>query len=162
MSFEDLFNLYEKQTETVSNNAEPVSSPKKGVPMAKNKAKENKSAAPGYLAKANFASKKYLGTVGRPVAVAAATTAGVYAYGQKYVDGGIELQTAAISGVATAAAVEGIFYLWGDDTQLRVEEAVGTIASNPKESVKLVMEAFEDVDFEGLLTDAEEKKTKSS
>lgn len=156
MSFEDLYNIYEKQqnTETVSNNADPVSSPKKGVPMAK-KAKENKSA--GYLAKANFASKKYLGSVGRPVAVAAATTAGVYAYGQKYVEGGIELQSAAIGGVATAAVIEGVFYLWGDDTQLQVENAVGTLAANPKESVKLVMAAFEDLDLE-----ADSSKAKAS
>jgi hypothetical protein len=160
--FEDLYNIYKNQnTETVSNNADPVSSPAKGVPMAKNKAKENKSAAPGYLAKANFASKKYLGSVGRPVAVAAATTAGVYAYGQKYVDGGIELQTAAISGVATAAVVEGVFYLWGDDTQLQLEKAVGTVASNPKESVKLVMAAFEDLDLDSLVQ-ADSSKAKAS
>lgn len=162
MSFEDLYNIYEKQqnTETVSNNADPVSSPTKGVPMAK-KAQENKSAAPGYLAKANFASKKYLGSVGRPVAVAAATTAGVYAYGQKYVEGGIELQTAAISGVATAAVVEGVFYLWGDDTQLQMEKAVGTLAANPKESVKLVMAAFEDLDLDSL-AQADSSKSKAS
>ena len=159
--FEDLYNIYKNQnTETISNNADPVSSPTKGVPMAKNKAK-NKSAAPGYLAKANFASKKYLGSVGRPVAVAAATTAGVYAYGQKYVDGGIELQTAAISGVATAAVVEGVFYLWGDDTQLQVENAVGTVAANPKESVKLIMAAFEDLDLDSL-AQADSSKAKAS
>lgn len=89
----------------------------------------NNNNKPGLLAKANFHSRNALGAVGRPVAVAVGAGFGAAAIGQKFDVGFLQdgYNCAAV-GIGTAAAVEGAFYLWGDDTDLRTAQAVNVSA----------------------------------
>ena len=84
---------------------------------------------PGILAKANFHSRNALGTVGRPVAVAVGSAFGASAIGSKFDIGFLQdgYNCAAV-GIGTAAVVEGTFYMWGDDTDLRTARAVNVSA----------------------------------
>ena len=91
------------------------------------------------IAKANRFSKRHLGTIGRPVAVAGAAGVGTYLVAPKL---GVEALTgvgpAVAVGVGAAAAVEGIFYFWGQPTpEMRVENLIDSARENiPPEAFK--------------------------
>lgn len=91
------------------------------------------------IAKANRFSKRHLGTVGRPVAVAGATGVGTYMIAPKL---GVEALTgvgpAVAVGVGAAAVVEGVFYFWGQPTpEMRIENLIDSARENiPPEAFK--------------------------
>lgn len=93
-----------------------------------NMAKKSRKPSTGLLAKANYKSKKVLGSVGRPVTVAAATGYGAYAAGQKFdVEFLDNPWTCAGIGVVTAGGVELTLNYFGDDTAIRALESARTV-----------------------------------
>jgi hypothetical protein len=89
------------------------------------------------IPKANNFSKNVLGRVGRPVAVGAAAGLGLRALAPKLGVEALQGTTpAVVAGVVTAAAVEGVFYLFGDNTpEMNLEAAKAAIEKLSAEQV---------------------------
>ena len=106
----------------------------------------------GLLSKVNYATKKQLGSAGRPLVVAGAAGAAMIGLGSRF---GIELfeNNIAVAGFSAAIAgtMEGILFFFGDDDGIQVGAAVDLLAEVSK---------LGDSEYLGLLAIIESSLTK--